>query len=146
MAPVPARKVIQPVFAPSPPWTKNAPMISCATVPRTISLSDLESLDQMATKVAIRARPTHTEARARTFSIQDSSAKILRNRCRGMTPRQESACQESSAVPGLMKGTAVSVNSFTVNNNFSTAKMQREVNGVCRVRAPPEHRTNCPRD
>jgi hypothetical protein len=35
-------------------------------------------------------------------------------------------------VPGLMNGTAVSVNSFTVNNVFSTAKTRSEVNGICR--------------
>ena len=40
------------------------------------------------------------------------------------------ACQESSAAPGYMVGTAVSVNSFTVDNNLSTAKTASEVNGI----------------
>jgi hypothetical protein len=32
-------------------------------------------------------------------------------------------------VPGYMVGTAVSVNSFTVDNDLSTAKTRGEVNG-----------------
>jgi hypothetical protein len=39
-----------------------------------------------------------------------------------------SACQESSAAPGYWVGTAVSVNSFTVDNNLSTAETGGEVN------------------
>src|SRR5580704_3239697 len=70
MAPVPARKLIQPVLAPSPPRMKNAPITSCATVPTTISLSAVEILNQIAASVAIRASPTHTEAKPHIFSMK----------------------------------------------------------------------------
>ncbi len=33
-------------------------------------------------------------------------------------------------MPGFMVGTAVAVNSFTVENNLSTAKTRSEVNGI----------------
>jgi hypothetical protein len=43
--PVPARNVTQGLFAPSSPCTKKARMISCATVPTTISLSASRNLE-----------------------------------------------------------------------------------------------------
>ena len=69
MAPVPARKLIQLVFPPSSACTKRAPITNCATVPTTISLRAVEILNQMATSVATKAKPTHTAARTHTFSM-----------------------------------------------------------------------------
>ena len=70
MAPVPARKLIQPVFPPRSASTKSTPISSWATVPTTISVSAVEILNQMAMSVAIRARPTHTAASTHIFSMK----------------------------------------------------------------------------
>jgi hypothetical protein len=44
-------------------------MISCATVPTTISESAVDTLNQIASSVAINASPTHNAARDHTFSM-----------------------------------------------------------------------------
>jgi hypothetical protein len=45
-------------------------MTNWATVPTTISLRAVEILNQIATSVAINARPTHTAAITHKFSMK----------------------------------------------------------------------------
>src|SRR5581483_4073811 len=74
--------------------------------------------------------------------LADSSlnAYLLFGKLAGvMTPRQVFTCQESSAVPGQKMGTAVSVNSFTVNMVLSTTKSPPKVNSTL---GSPCHRDN----
>jgi hypothetical protein len=47
-------------------------MTSCATVPTTISESAVEIRNQIASSVAMSARPTHNDARNHTFSMNGS--------------------------------------------------------------------------
>ncbi len=66
---MPAKKVIHSVFAARPMGPTRAPMISCATVPTTISDKAVEILNQIARRVAMRANPTQMEASAQTFCM-----------------------------------------------------------------------------
>jgi hypothetical protein len=101
-------------------WTGRASHALSETDPTIIRKTFDRPLQSKTTR-PIASVSAHTEAKTQTFST-GYLYLILRNHCRDMAPRQESACQESSAVPGLRRGTAVSVNSFTVVNSSSTAK------------------------
>src|ERR1039458_263960 len=69
IAPVPARKLTQADFAPSTSVPIRAPMMSCATVPTTISERAVEILNQIESSVAINARMSHNAAENQTCSI-----------------------------------------------------------------------------
>jgi len=70
MAPAPARKVTHSERAASASVPMATPMTSCATVPTTISLSAVETLNQIASRVATSARPTQIAATNHTVSIR----------------------------------------------------------------------------
>ena len=76
MAPVPARKPTQADFAPSTSVPISAPMMSCATVPTTISESAVEILNQIESSVAINARISHSAAENQTCCIPVSDIQI----------------------------------------------------------------------
>ena len=138
MAPVPARKVTQSAFAFRPLETKIAPITSCATVPTTISVSAVEILNQIASNVAMRAKPTQTDACTQTFSAGTSRQVVVRIARTDMTPRHD-PCQESSSVPGK-GGTAVigrtpsPRRSVALPNAKSTSRVSSDVVSRCRPR------------
>src|ERR1035441_3411059 len=76
MAPVPARKPTHPDFAPNTSVPMTAPMMSCATVPTTISESAVEILNQIDSMVATKASTSHSAAENQTCSISVSDAQI----------------------------------------------------------------------
>ncbi len=78
LAPVPAKKVIHSVFAARPAGSTTAPIMSCATVPTTVSNKAVEILSQIARKVAMRANPTQIEASARTFGASALASAFVR--------------------------------------------------------------------
>ena len=97
---------------------------------------DVEILNQMARRVATRAKPTHSEAGTQTFCIR--TIPRLLNFFSGFLRYYDSAtspaCQESSAVTGSKMGQRLAVNSFTVC--CSSIIMRFEVGlrqGLCRV-------------
>ena len=63
-------------------------------------------LNQIASRVAMSAKPTHNAASTHTFSIERSSLSCSGNLCRGHDSATRNPCQESSSVPA-MGGTAV---------------------------------------
>jgi hypothetical protein len=68
-----------------------APMINCATVPTTISDKAVEILNQIASRVAMSANPTHKEANAQTFCMSVLASVFGSGILAGdMTPRQDS--------------------------------------------------------
>ena len=52
---------------------RKTPMTSCATVPTTISESAEETLNQMASSVATKAKPTQSADRAQAFAMSTNS-------------------------------------------------------------------------
>ena len=69
IAPVPARKPTQADFAPNTSVPISAPIISCATVPTTISERAVEILNQIDSIVATKASTSHSAAENQTCSI-----------------------------------------------------------------------------
>src|SRR5689334_9088828 len=69
MAPMPARNLTQDSSVPSTAEPIAAPMMSCAIVPTTISDSAVETRNQIDSRLATSASPTHKAANAQTLVI-----------------------------------------------------------------------------
>jgi hypothetical protein len=95
----------------------------CAGPDCFFSSSLLRFKGRIRVEIAVGVRPVQIEA------VTPKDRLILAEPLPGHDSATRPACQESSAAPGYMVGTAVSVNSFTVDNNLSTAKTRSEVNG-----------------
>src|ERR1035438_2140574 len=89
MAPVPARKLTQPDLAPNTSVPMSAPIMSCATVPTTISDSAVEILNQIDSIVATKASTSHSAAENQTCSIAVSDAQTMLFRDSAGKPLQQ---------------------------------------------------------
>src|ERR1019366_8440370 len=78
MAPVPERNLIQESSVCRSAVPRVAPIISCATVPTTISESAVATRSQIDTRVATRARPSHRAARSQV-SVMTLPPNVLAN-------------------------------------------------------------------